>query len=62
MLPAEWPLVVYEKTRDRFAVVKKLLNERDTEFPVARPSARPASVHGGERLVAGTAPGGCTSS
>ena len=26
MLPAEWPLVVYEKTRDQFEVVRKILN------------------------------------
>jgi len=25
MLPREWPLVVYEKTRDQFEVVKKIL-------------------------------------
>ena len=26
MLPAEWPLVVYEKTKDQFDVVRKILN------------------------------------
>ena len=26
MLPAEWPLVVYEKTRDQFEVVRKILD------------------------------------
>src|SRR5271166_1554680 len=26
MLPAEWPLVVYEKTKDQFEVVRKILN------------------------------------
>src|SRR5579862_692842 len=26
MLPAEWPLVVYEKTRDQFDLVRKILN------------------------------------
>jgi DNA topoisomerase-3 len=26
MLPAEWPLVVYDKTKDQFEVVKRLLN------------------------------------
>lgn len=26
MLPAEWPLVVYERTRDQFEVVRKILN------------------------------------
>ena len=26
MLPAEWPLVVYEKTKDQFDVVQKILN------------------------------------
>ena len=39
MLPAEWPLVVYEKTRDQFAVVKKLLNDRDTESVVCATDA-----------------------
>src|SRR5471032_3699539 len=26
MLPAEWPLVVYERTKDQFEVVRKILN------------------------------------
>ena len=26
MLPTEWPLVVYEKTKDQFEVVRKILN------------------------------------
>ena len=26
MLPKEWPLVVYEKTKDQFEVVRKILN------------------------------------
>ena len=26
MLPAQWPLVVYEKTKDQFEVVRKILN------------------------------------
>ncbi len=26
MLPAEWPLVVYEKTKDQFATIQKILN------------------------------------
>ena len=26
MLPAEWPLVVYEQTKDQFEVVRKILN------------------------------------
>ena len=25
MLPAEWPLVIYEKTKDQFDVVRKIL-------------------------------------
>src|SRR5437660_10789008 len=25
MLPAEWPLIVYEKTKDQFEVVRKIL-------------------------------------
>ena len=28
ILPAEWPLVVYEQTRDQFEVVRKILNSK----------------------------------
>ncbi len=41
MLPREWPLVVYEKTRDQFAVVERLLNARDvTEVVCATDAGR----------------------
>lgn len=31
MLPAEWPLVVYDKTKDQFETVKKILNSPKVE-------------------------------
>lgn len=41
MLPRQWPLVVLEKTRDQFAVVKKLLTDREvTEVVCATDAGR----------------------
>ncbi|MBI5017981.1 MAG: DNA topoisomerase 3 [Deltaproteobacteria bacterium] len=39
MLPKEWPLDVLPKTRGQFAVVKKLLNAKETELVVAATDA-----------------------
>src|SRR5579872_2884351 len=41
MLPSEWPLVVYEKTRDQFATVQKILNSpRFSEIVCATDAGR----------------------
>ena len=39
MLPPEWPLVVYEQSRDQFEVVKKILTSRKVERIVAATDA-----------------------
>lgn len=39
MLPAEWPLAVIEKTRDQFAVLKKLLTAKDVDEVVCATDA-----------------------
>lgn len=41
MLPADWPLVVYEKTKDQFEVVRKILNSpRVTQVVCATDAGR----------------------
>ncbi|NJL27730.1 MAG: RecQ family ATP-dependent DNA helicase, partial [Thermoanaerobaculia bacterium] len=39
MLPREWPLVVAEKTREQFEIVRKLLNAPETERVVCATDA-----------------------
>ena len=39
MLPTEWPLVVYEKTKDQFEVVRKILNSPKVERVVCATDA-----------------------
>ena len=41
MLPHDWPLVVYEKTKDQFEVVRKILNSPKVAQPGVRHRRRP---------------------
>ena len=63
MLPKDWPLVVYEKTKDQFEVVRKILNsprvDRDRVRHRRGPRRRtdlPLHLRGGGMRQAGRSP------